>query len=854
MTRLTTLLLSLIWVPITLAQEAPHTGRALWRVYDTRETGAMQTTYEITFDDRGILYAANDAGLVSFDGMTWNTYDAGLKQIPIQSILPLGDGAWLTGGAQSLGIFRPTQNGGLNWEVILEQIEDSSSTRKGVLSIILTETGPLVITDQSVYLWQDEGLTKVYSGLPTGLGFHIKEGTVFSIEGGLALFSNGESKELLPPPRWKDLEPVSFFTSSSGEVILLTKRSGLFFISFEDQKYDIRPMWDALPSFIETSNVTAGANYGDTTFLLGTDTGALVHLNSDGAVIRSLDKRNGLHSNAIHGIDVRSDGNAFAFFDGGFVWLDLRDLHRTWDQKNGLPIAVNAIARDGAYVYAGTGAGLYRSLSGSRMRPINSVGTSPINALNVFKRSSMENHSSIILSRSNGVFDLFDDKLTEITDTKPTALFISKTQPSRIAIGTKNSIRLFEFRRSEWRDVSRLGEIKEAAVSDFAETADGTLLATYENGVVEMFPADKWLGDGNLNNVDPISYQTFSRRVTEDSNPHFATTEDQIHLFNIGPPLKWDDREQKFTIDINLSTQIAQTFSDTYPTWYSAAQNRNTLWLQTDRGTYAISPSGNTTEKLPRSLDGTPQYNGVFIDEVTESVLFGTPDGITSIPDTVAAERPLAQLNLRNISIDGLNIYQGEGPFESIPLTRSDKAATLTFSVLDWPTQCTNSGTIIEITGLNDSRMTAHTVDNKCAVSINANFLELGQTQLTAQMLHMGNPLTSQLQVDFEVSKPWLNGSWIPFILGVTLSMITIIGQPKSRLMWPETIRRPLSLTSGLYLILSITLMAGIIQPPTSVAVWLFWFFGLASTSLFLPVFSTALKRLSNNQFVSRHK
>ena len=853
MTRLAILLLSFLWMPAALAQEAPHTGRALWRAYDTRETGAMQRTYEMAFDDRGILYAANEAGLVSFDGFTWRVYEAGLKRMQLQSILPLVDGSWLAGGAQSLGIFRPTQNGNLSWNPILEQTKGVGSTIKGVTSLIPTETGPLVITDQSVSLWKNESLTQVYAGLPTGLSFHTEQGIIFSIEGGLVLLSDEKPIELLPPPGWNDIEPVSFFMSGSGETILLTKRSGLFVLSLEGLRFNIKPVWDILPPIIETSNVTAGATYGDSTFLLGTDAGALVHLNSDGTVIRSLDERNGLRLNAIRGISVRSDGNTFAFFDGGFVWLDLSDLRRTWDQTNGLPVAVKTIARDGAYVYAGTNAGLYRSLSGSRMRPINSVGTSPIRIAKVFRRSSIKNHNSLLLARSDGVFDLFDDQLTEITDAQPTALFISKTQPSRIAVGTKNSIRLFEFRRSKWHDVSRLGETKEALVSDFTETTDGTLLATYTNGTIKMFPADKWLGDGNLRNVVPISYQTFSRRNTGASNPHFVRTESQIYLFNTGPPVRWDDKDQKFTIDINLNNQITRTFGESYPAWYSTAHNDGTLWLQTNSGSHAISPSDNTTKSLPQSVDGTSEYNTVFIDEVTESVLFGTPDGITSMPATGMAERTLAQLNLRGASIDDLDIYQGEGPPETITLTRSDETVTLTFSVLDWHTKCTKSGTTISIEELDQTRITKHSVDNTCAVNINPKTLKLGESQLTAQMFRMGKPLTSPLTINFRVSKPWLNGSWLPLLFGLTISITILIFWPRSRRMWPKLIRRTLTLASGLQLALAVALIAEIIPPPISVTVWLLWFSGLAGTSLFLSVFSDALKCLSNNQFISRY-
>ena len=85
------------------AQERLHTGRPAWRTFDSRDTGAASVTHQAHIDARGYLYAANDAGLLNYDGARWQLFKTGLSSRPLKALLPLDGNRWLAGGAGLFG-------------------------------------------------------------------------------------------------------------------------------------------------------------------------------------------------------------------------------------------------------------------------------------------------------------------------------------------------------------------------------------------------------------------------------------------------------------------------------------------------------------------------------------------------------------------------------------------------------------------------------------------------------------------------------------------------------------------------------------------------------------------------------
>ncbi|MBT5240668.1 MAG: hypothetical protein HN793_13730 [Rhodospirillaceae bacterium] len=845
------LTIPLTWSANLTAQEAPHRGRPLWHSFDVRDTGAMPETHAAAVDERGLIYAANDSGLLSFDGSAWRIHPAGPGKIPLNVLAPLDDGAWLAGGGQHLGVFVPTADGTLKWTDLGNLTAAGQSYE--VLALTPGQSGTYVITDRNILTWKDGTPSQIYSGVPTGFAFVAENNLVASIEGGLIIIDQNGSRELSPPPGWDELEPIDVLHIEDGNPVLVTKRSGLFTITLAEDRLSLSPLWDILPIPLESVSLSAAARHRDGAYILGTENGGTLHLDRMGNPLRMIDERSGFRGGTVRAIIAKPNSNTFVFHDGGMIWLDLSDEQRIWDKTNGLTSPVTAIAIDAATTYAGTGVGLFRSLSGGRMRHLAEGGNEPIHTLSRFARSSMKGHTSLLVGRESGVFEFFDNELTEIVPGRATALFISRTQPSRIAIGIKNLVRLFEFDRGEWRDIGFLGRPADAQVSDFTETGEGDLLIAFSDSTIARYAADDWLGEGNLADAMPLATQSFPRRIMTGVRPQFASSGDKIHLFASGAALLWDYRATRFSTDTALTTALAVVFGANQPRWLAASRNNDSLWFQTNVGTFVMRSGSDELIALPDIAAGTARHGTIFLDESSPRTLVGTPDGLLSLPtsrqEQISSER-LPELILRGISVDRDTIYQGNGTFDQIHVSPQTTNVTLTFSVLDWLNQCGKHDFVAEVRGLH-SGTSYLPLDRKCRLTFGAGSFETENSTIEIRFSRDGAPVTKTRILNVQSHQPWFTTALIHYVLAVLLAIAALAGGLKPRRVWPEPLRRYLALLSGLLLCLAVALSLNLIPPPASLPDVGRWIIGLAFVSFILPLFAEAVMRLSDRRHLS---
>lgn len=847
---LSLLLLLTIWSDDLLAQEQRHQGRPLWHMFDTRDTGAMSATRDATLDGRGILYGANDAGLVSFDGITWRVHSAGTEKIPLRQIVALENGAWLAASDNTLGTFTPNTIGDLEWKSLPRYDSTDSQSHSKILALIPHNQITYVITDSSVLVLNaDLSTSEIYDGAPTGFGFVTDGSFVFSVENGLVQYSNGNSKELVAPPNWSALKPVSYIEGHNENSIILTQRSGLFRADLNENGLSLVPLWDVLPSSLEAPVATAGTRNIDGSFIIGTSDGTLIQFDSDGNQLSHISRANGFKTGEIQSIVSDINENLFVFFYGGMAWFDLNDHSRVWDVRNGLPEAANTILVDGASTYAGTNGGLYRSVAGGRMRQVLSAGPAAVKILTRFERSSMKGHSSILLGREDGLFELFNGELTEISNAAATALFISRTQPTRMAVGIGNRIALFKFDSGEWLDIGALGKVNVAPVSDFIEADDGTLLVVLSDGTVKMFAADNWLSDKKLAEAKPTFTQVFPYKSSMTIRPMFTIFRNEVHLFGAGLPHYWQQKLGKFTLDTGLATEIARM--QRTPTWFSSAHDNTGLWMQTDHGAFLYTSAAQELIELPRTTQGTFDHSSTYVDAKLRRIAFGTPEGIVSIPSAKPPnenEHMLPLLSIRSISVDGDEVYRGEGLIGPVPVRPSASLIKIALSTTNWFGPCNQPDVIAEVTDINTDKIGLHTIDKNCHLTLRKETLSEGHSKIKIRMVNSHAPQTQFSFVDIHMPRPWLNGGATPLLLAIVVSALAVFGKVSARRSFSEPVRRYLALLSGLYLITAVALIANLLPAPIHLSAWSYWLLGPAGIALLLPAFTEMILRLSEHK------
>ena len=835
------------------AQERAHVGRPQWRTYDTRDTGAARTTHEAYVDSRGIVFAANDAGLISFDGARWRLLEIGASRRAIHALEPLNDQSWLVGGPGTLGVISIDATGKRTWTEHAPPLEDMEDTfTDTVLRIHRTPDDLLILTDRSILRWAEGRLSEIQSGSPTDLAFNFDDGAILGIEGGLVRLRDGVAEELMPPPGWQELEPRRVLKTRGGSAILVTRRSGLFSISVEESRLRLAPLWESLPPPLDTTSITSAALYSDDSYVLGSEDGSLIHLGADGEQRLVLDERSGIHIGPIRSIVPLSDDSVMAFYDGGMIWLDLSNNIRLWDSENGLTAPVTAIAVDGAATLAGTPAGLFRSLSGHRMIFDTSTGPEPILTLNRFSRSTIRGHTSLLIGRPNGLFDFFDNRLDPITSESPNTVHVSKTQPSRVAVASRSGITLIEFENGVWRDVGKLSGMQNTDATSLTETSDGRLFVALSDGTVLNYNADHWLAETIDPNEGPEIIYNPARHPVPDVEPIFSGRGDDIHYLLPGAPMVWNPRLEQFEVDVDLSTQLEGRI----PQWFSSGRSREAVWMQSNQGSFVYQPRMEDSKVvfLTEQTFGTAETGAVFIDDANNQVLFGTPNGIAEVPSTIATDDdpdgPLPILNIRGISVDGERIYAGYGSLDQIHLRSSKTEIEIEVSALRRDLKCNDTKVSVH---MGENRAAEWPMDSLCRIMLTNFVPDSKQAPISLTLIRNGKVISQPATLHLSFSSPWFTSWAVPLVAGLAVALTAVIGGSNRRRLWPEPVRRYLALYSGLLFGSAGGLANGLITPGDTGGLVAAQLMGLAGFALFLPLVVKGLIGLSERRaFKSR--
>ena len=103
--------------------------------YSKQSYGAGLQNWDIKQDKNGIIYVANNEGLLSFDGRYWHVYPLPNKTI-VRSVDIGEDGNIYVGGQDEMGYFSPGSNGWLQYHSLTRFIAEKDKSFGDVWDIV----------------------------------------------------------------------------------------------------------------------------------------------------------------------------------------------------------------------------------------------------------------------------------------------------------------------------------------------------------------------------------------------------------------------------------------------------------------------------------------------------------------------------------------------------------------------------------------------------------------------------------------------------------------------------------------------------------------------------------------------
>ena len=460
-------------------------GRPLLQVFkalDYRTGGRINAAAQ---DRNGMLYFASD-GLLQYDGSAWRHCMIG-NSFGVCGLAIDEQGRIWVGGAGEVGYCENDPSGQLHYVSLLSLLPKEQRDRLVIWGVEATPRGIVFSATNKIMRW--DGTSFAIWPLPEARrAISQKIGnTVYTTHLTTGLWKlDGDEPKLIVP-----YDPASKCLSGylkpldDGSFLAATTR-GL--ARFDGSK--LTPLPGNCAQFIETNIQTCATAIDDETLAIGTYYGGIVIVDTQGNIVRVIDRTSGMPDQAVNGLFVDRERNLWITTESGLARMDSSGAVTLFDDVNHLAgKSIRAIAAQDGRLHVITGDGVFALTPRADARSPAAFGLLPQPDLKFSLKALLPHSRGLLSAGFLGVRLLQPDgTLKEIYHNPLDVgnLLESLHYPGRIYFSDQTGIGWLVETDGQWRTYPRQAVFSETAAS-LAEDLLGNLwVGTYSNGVLRI--------------------------------------------------------------------------------------------------------------------------------------------------------------------------------------------------------------------------------------------------------------------------------------------------------------------------------------------------------------------------------
>ncbi len=322
--------------------------------YEPQDCNAgMQNNY-IVQDRRGIIYVANNYGLLEFDGSTWATYHVS-NGTKVRSIAIDGNGNVHVGAQNQFGYFSPNLTG----EFVYHSLSDSLP----IDSIKIDEVWDTFYIDEKVFytsfnhIHSFDGKTLSSFKAPGRIenSFLVNNQLYIQvINVGLFVF---DGKVLTPLVRSKKIssERISALIQLNKNELLVATTSGIY--TFDGNSF--KPWNKEYLQHFDEVFINDAIFLSSYELAIGTRNKGIFILSIDGTLVKHLHKGHGFNNRDIMDIMEDSYGNIWIAQNNGLAKIEFSSAFTYINENSGVEGAGYCSFQNSSGIFLGTNNGLY---------------------------------------------------------------------------------------------------------------------------------------------------------------------------------------------------------------------------------------------------------------------------------------------------------------------------------------------------------------------------------------------------------------------------------------------------------------------------------------------------------------
>ncbi|MDP9082120.1 MAG: transcriptional regulator [Bacteroidota bacterium] len=349
------LLLLLLFALSCPAIAQPTIGIPAIKNYTHTDYNAGTEIWGINQGKNGMLYFANDEGLLSFDGSYWKIYQM-TNKAAIKSVAIDAAGRIYCGGQDEVGYFFPDNNGILKFHSLKNLLPRKARQFADIWDVVVINNEVFFRTIECIFELKDNEL-KTFDA-PGGWRLLAKVGSQLYAEdrdSGLMFFKNNQWQHCCGTLSTTGLQVTGITDYKKDTLLLTTLKKGLFLLTASSLTHKSV----SIDNILSKDLVTCTKKIADDRYAIGTAANGVFIIDGSGNQVGRFSINEGLQNNHVHAILTDHDKNLWLGLENGlgFINYNTSVKHIYIDKEN--QVKGNAAIVFDKKLFVGTTNGLY---------------------------------------------------------------------------------------------------------------------------------------------------------------------------------------------------------------------------------------------------------------------------------------------------------------------------------------------------------------------------------------------------------------------------------------------------------------------------------------------------------------
>lgn len=658
-------------------------GLPFVRNFNTLDYNAGIQNWSIAQDARGIMYIANNFGLLEYDGNRWEVYEVN-NGSKMRSLALDGSGKIYVGCQREFGYFFPDHQGQLTYTSLADSLPEHFRNFDETWNLFIDDDKVYFCTFSTIFIYQHDSIEVIQPSNPLELSFFVNRELLVNERGrGLTKLVGDQLQLIRGGEFFKNIGISNIIPMYNNQYLISTFQHGMYILDDTGQL----KLWNEIrQQYFRDAIINCMIRLKNGNYAVGTQNFGLLILNDKGETVLHLTTGQGLENRTVLSLMEDDLQNLWVGNNNGLAYVELGSPFSIIDEQIGLPGTGYSAYLDESMLYLGTNTGLYSKKVNEMGSPFQLVENTRGQVYHVNRYGE-----DLLMGHHNGAFRIENNKAKLLSPEPGGWVFLPlRDTPGKLIEGVYGGIQFFNQQNQQWSFSSKPEGFKESS-RIMEQDREGNLWITHGyKGVfkLELDTEQEQIKSNTFYGVEKGFPSNILINVYPIRNELVFTSERGIYKYD-----KASDRfilEPLFTSLLGPDAQLWSIKEDAIGNIYFIGRNLIGVMRKNAIGGYDVDL--NSFNKIKRFLNDDLE-NMVILKN--NEVLFGAKEGFVHYdPDVKTGRKSNIQTHIRRFSttsngdsilfygsfVQQGNIVPVQNPEDVITLPYRQNSITLTYA------------------------------------------------------------------------------------------------------------------------------------------------------------------------------